>query len=118
MLETLGYGLVSVDAALYALLALQLLRSGQGRGQGKTIGAAEAFALLGAEIRRSVPDMPPGFTWEEAIWKARKLDVDVDWPSVDRAVQSYEGYRYGGKEEPATGYEEIRRLAKELRHVR
>ncbi|MDG7007000.1 MAG: hypothetical protein JRN06_02005 [Nitrososphaerota archaeon] len=118
MLDTLGYGLVSIDVALYALLALQLLRSGQGRGLGETIGAEEAFALLGAEIRRSVPNVPPGFTWEEAIGEARKLEIDVDWPSVDKAVQRYECYRYGGEEEPVTGYEEIHRLARELRRAR
>jgi len=118
MVDTLEYALVSADVVLYALLALQLLRPWRGRGQGASPGAAEAFALLGAEIRRSVPSIPPGFTWEEAVVEARKLKVDVDWPSVDKAVRSYEGYRYGEKGEPVSGYEEILRLARELRRSR
>ena len=117
MPDILDYGLVAVDAALYALLIVQL-KSGQEGRRGNPMGVVEAFALLGAEIRRSMPSMPPGFTWEEAIVEARKLEVDVDWPRVDEAVRSYEGYRYGGKEAPVAGYEEIRRLARELRHAR
>jgi len=37
---------------------------------------------------------------------------------VDKAVRSYEGYRYGEKGEPVSGYEEILRLARELRRSR
>jgi hypothetical protein len=118
MADTLEWVMVTADVAIYAFLALQLLGSGPKGGEGGSLGAAEAFALLGAEIRRSVPSLPPGFTWEEAIAEARKLKVKVDWPSVDKAVRSYEGYRYGGKGEVVSGYEEIRRLARELRHSR
>jgi hypothetical protein len=118
MVDALEYVLVSADVALYALLALQLLSSWRGGGRSGSLGATEAFALLGAEIRRSVPGIPPGFTWEEAIVEARKLEVRVDWASVDREVRSYEGYRYGGKGELASGYEEILRLARELRRSR
>lgn len=117
MLDTLEYVFASADAALYLVLAAQLLRSRRVRIR-RDLGAAGAFALFGEEIRRAVPHMQLGFTWEEAIGEARKLNVDVDWPSVDRAVQSYEGYRYGGMEEPVTGYEEIGRLARELRRTR
>lgn len=116
MPDILLYLLVSADAAVYALLALQL-RSGRGRVKGRPPGAAEAFAQLGEEIRRAVPTIPRGFTWKEAVDEARRLKVNVDWPRVDQAVRSYEGYRYGGKE-PATGYEEIGRLARELRRAR
>lgn len=110
--------MAAADVSLYALLAVQLLKPGRAAAFGGSLGGAEAFALLESEIRRCLPGIPSGFTWEEAVGEARKLRVDVDWPGVDREVQRYEGFRYGGKEEPAEGYEEIMKLAKELRRAR
>jgi len=112
-----AYLFVGANIALYALLALQLVRSRlQAPTRAETIG--EAFALFGVEIRRSVPSIPPGFTWEEAVAQARKLSLAVDWPKLDEAVRTYEGYRYGGAGEPRAGYEEVSRLARELRRTR
>lgn len=118
MLDALGYLLVSSNVGLYALLAAQLLGSGRAGAPGRATGVAEAFALLGTEIRRTVPGIPSGFTWEEGVEGARRLKIKVDWPRVEEAVRRYEEYRYGGKEEPVGGYEEIGRLARELRRAR
>ena len=116
MVDPLEYALAAVDVAVYAVLALQL-RSAR-RPPAGPLSLADAFRMLGAQVRTSIPDVPPGFTWGEAMARARKLGLDVDWPKVERAVQTYEGYRYGGKEEPKQGTDEIRALVEELRRAR
>lgn len=115
MYDQLYYLLAALDVALFSLLAVQIFR----RRGGPVIAASvtEAFALLGAEIKRAVPDIHPGFTWEEAVAQLRSMRLRVDWFKVDRAVQSYEEYRYGGAEEPRVGYEEIHELVRELKRT-
>lgn len=113
MYDQLYYLLAAVDVALFSLLAVQIFRRKGGPATAASV--TEAFALLGAEIRRAVPDIHPGFTWEEAVAQLRGMRMRVDWFKVDRAVRSYEEYRYGGAEEPRGGYDEIRELVRELK---
>lgn len=117
MIDLLGDLLAAVDAVVYGVLVLQLL-GWRASELAITPTATEVFALFGAEIRRAVPSIPPGFTWEEAVEEATRLRLDVDWPKVREAVASYEGYRYGGRDEPRGGYDEIRVLVRELRRGR
>jgi hypothetical protein len=116
MPDPLEYALLSADAAIYALLAFQLLASRRNRALPD--GMSGAFAALAAEIKRSMPTVPPGFTWGEALGAIRKLRLDLDWSAVEEGVRQYELYRYGGREEPKTGYSEIARLARALRRGR
>jgi hypothetical protein len=109
--------LATAVAAIYAVLALQVARP-RIRGSVGPESVGDAFALLAAEIRRSVPSIPPGFTWKEAIMEARRMGPAVDWHRVDEAVRAYEGYRYGWDVEPKGGFEEIGRLARELRRAK
>lgn len=108
------YLLAALDAALYAVLVIQLLRS-RARSRAGPGSMADAFSLLGTEVGRAIPAISPGFTWHEAVAESKKLDLDVDWLKVERALDAYEGFRYGGGDDPGSGYEEIGRFALELR---
>jgi hypothetical protein len=100
-------GLWGANAGLYALLLVNVFR---GRRQ-KAVAAnlAEAFRTLEAALKHGVPDLPAGFTWEEAM--ARLNVKEVDSKAIGEALKSYEAYRYGGLPLPDSDYKEIVRVA-------
>ena len=110
------YALAAANFGVYALLAFRLMKAA-GKGRTHPGSAGEAFAQLGAEVRRTFPGISPGFTWREAIAESRKTGLAMDWPRLELEVDDYEGQRYGGKPESGSGYEEVGRLAKELRRI-
>jgi hypothetical protein len=84
--------LALLDVAVYATAVVGvvvLLRRGQPPG-------APSFRALGEVLRARFPDLPPGFTLREGLAKAREAVPDLDWDGIDRALVTYEGYRYGG----------------------
>ena len=74
-----------------------------------------AFLDLDHSITRFVPDLPTGFTWGEAMERLKTAGVNVDWPKMDSSLERYEAYRYGGKELPQGGEEEVIRLSMKIR---
>lgn len=101
--------LVAVDGLLYsALLAGVLLRRSTPVPVVDDVPAA--FGLLEKALKQSTA-MRPGFTWGEAIARARSLGLDVDWAKVAKSLDSYEVYRYGGGERPRGDNREVVRLA-------
>ncbi len=55
-----------------------------------------SFRALGEVLRARFPDLPPGFTLREGLAKAREAAPGLDWDGIDKALITYEGYRYGG----------------------
>ncbi len=107
-------GLGVVNIALYSAAAYQLLR-GRGPPMTRTSGT-EAFVDFEEALRAADPSFPRGFTWREALSRAKALGVLVDWAGVERDVSAYEAYRYGGLA-PKSEYGGVESLAKELRRV-
>ena len=74
-----------------------------------------AFQNLDVSIAKFVPDMPPGFTWGEAVERLKSAGVDVDWPKLETSLASYEAFRYGGGQMPKGGEDEVVRLSMKIR---
>jgi hypothetical protein len=74
-----------------------------------------AFRDLDRSIGKFVPDIPPGYTWEEAVARLKGAGVKVDWPKMESSLADYEAYRYGGREMPKGGEEEVVRLSMKIR---
>ena len=110
--QTLLYGLLFANAALYALLILGIFKR---RASGlEVFSVAEAFLLLEAALKEKFPDMPVGFTWREAMGRIRGINPKLDWKSLEYVLRGYEAYRYGGLELSYTDPGEVLRLASVL----
>jgi hypothetical protein len=107
------YGLVAANGALYLLLALRLLRQRRRFGPPPS-SLSGAFASLTRPLQEAIPELPSGYTWREAVVKMRQMHLEVDWKSVERALDGYEMARYGGHPEPSVEYSEVVRLGRIL----
>jgi hypothetical protein len=58
------------------------------------------FRELGDVLRGRFPELPEGFTLREGLARARQVAPLLDWGEIYRALDDYEGYRYGGFPEP------------------
>jgi hypothetical protein len=74
-----------------------------------------AFQDLDRSIGRFVPDIPPGYTWGEAMDRLKGAGVDVDWPRMESSLAGYEAFRYGGREMPKGTAEEAIVLSTQIR---
>ena len=74
-----------------------------------------AFQDLDRSIAKFVPDMPAGFTWGEAVERLKGAGVKVDWPKMESSLAEYEAFRYGGREMPKGGEDEVVRLSMKIR---
>jgi hypothetical protein len=74
-----------------------------------------AFNVLGRSIEKYVEDMPAGFTWGEAFERFKDTGMKADWEKMERSLEEYEGFRYGGMKQPIEGKDEVVRLALRLR---
>ena len=104
-------------AIAYASLAIGLI---QWRGQRlpPPADSAAAFRLLETNLKRAFPDIKEGFTWREAISRARNLSADLEWDKIEQDVNVYEAYRYGDGPAPPAPGNEFLRLVKALRRAR
>ncbi len=110
--QTLLFGLLFANAALYALLILGMFKR---RGSGLEVSnVAEAFLLLEAALKKKFPDIPVGFTWREAMGRIRGMNPQLDWESLESVLKGYEAYRYGGFELSYANPGEVLRLASVL----
>lgn len=110
---TEAYLLTAADAVLFLLAGLQLLGQRRRRLRPRTL--PEAFLGLGESLKFAFPDLPVGFTWREGLARARNSAAGVKWQSVERALDAYEGYRYGRKAAESQDYSEVAKLANVLR---
>jgi hypothetical protein len=105
---------VVLDCAIFALLggAIFALR----RIRPPVVWDVQgAYHDLERSITKFVPDMPPGFTWGEAVERLRGAGVDIDWPKMESSLADYEAFRYGGREMPKGGGGEVVRLSMKIR---
>jgi hypothetical protein len=74
-----------------------------------------AFQVLDRSIQRFVPDMPPGYTWGEAVERLKGSGVKIDWGKMESSLAEYEAFRYGGRTMPKDGEDEVVRLSMKIR---
>ncbi len=109
--------LVALDAAAYVALAVGILSARRVPAR-RELSLAAAFGVLEGSLVQSFPDLSSGFTWREGLARARKLRLDVNWGRVEDELNRYEGFRYGGSDQPGPGAYEVTRLAALLRRGR
>jgi len=109
--------LAGANAALYLLLAYQLIRAR--RPQTSHAGnLREAFGVLDEEVKKGLPSLPPGHTWRDVAAEAKRKDMQVDWASFGKSMDAYEELRYGDSERGDTDYREVLKLARELKRLK
>ena len=99
-----------MNIALYIPLVLSALR--RRRHKVNASNLADAFSGLELALKEAVPDLPAGFTWEEAIARIKSTGVKTD--GMDNALKGYEEYRYGGSPLPDMDFREVVRVANML----
>lgn len=111
--STLLYALVAFDIVLYAALVISYAAT---RKQPllRITNLREAFGFLEKRLKRAFPDLRDGFTWNEVITRVRPMYDNVDWVEVDKVLQKYESYRYGGVDPGDVQVDSIVRLAMTL----
>jgi len=78
----------------------------------KASNLSDAFSGLELALKDAVPDLPVGFTWEEAVARLRSSGVQTK--GMEEALKSYEEYRYGGLPLPDLDFREVVKVAKML----
>jgi hypothetical protein len=102
--------LLAANVALYASLVFAVLRFRRLRIEASDLG--EAFNGLELALKQALPDLPSGFTWEEAMARLRSSGVQTE--GMEDALRGYEEYRYGGGPLPALDYRGVLRVANAL----
>lgn len=102
--------LLAVNVVLYASLGVAAL--GQRRRKVEPSNLKEAFNGLELALKEAVPDLPSGFTWEEALARLRSSGVKTQ--AMEGALASYEAYRYGGAPLADLDYREVVNVANML----
>jgi hypothetical protein len=102
--------LLVVNIALYIPLLLAVVRRRRRRVSASNL--ADAFNGLELALKEAVPDLPAGFTWEEAV--ARLKTTGVQTKGMEEALKSYEEYRYGGEPLPDVDPREVVKVANML----
>jgi len=78
--------LLALNVVLYVPLVLSALRRRKHKINASNL--ADAFSGLELALKEAVPDLPAGFTWEEAIARLRSSGVRTD--GMDYALKGYE----------------------------
>ncbi len=102
--------LVALNVVLYALLAFGALKPRARSAEPSNL--SEAFRGLELALKQAVPDLPSGFTWEEAVARLRSSGVQTE--GMEGALKSYEAYRSGGVPLPDTDYHDVVDVARTL----
>ncbi len=113
--QTILLALVFVNAMTYTFFFIGLKRNWASRViRATTID--EAFHELETSLRRAFPDLYEGFTWGEAISRAKTVGASkIDWSELDRELRKYEAHRFGGQQIAKFNVREILKLAAYLR---
>jgi len=108
--ELVLVALLALNVLLYIPLVLSAVR--RRRQKVNASNLADAFSGLELALKEAVPDLPAGFTWEEAVARLRSSGVQTT--GMEDALRSYEGYRYGGLPLPDLDFKEVVKLANSL----
>ena len=104
------YSLGVLNIVLYVMLIIGYIKSRK-PSIPEVSNINEAFEILENSFRKSFSDLPNGFTWAEAISRAKALELKVNWKEVDNMVKKYEAYRYGDIDPGRVNPREILKLA-------
>jgi hypothetical protein len=107
--------LILVNVAVYASIGVGVIH---GRRRQKIIrpaGADTAFNQLESALNKRFPDLPQGFTMREGLSRAKSLEPDLSWDRIQRSLEGYEAYRYGGDQAPSGEQPELAKLIRKLR---
>lgn len=110
-LSPLGLGVVA-DAAIYAALAVGLLRLRMLR----IVDPSNPSAVYG-KLERALSAVYPDAkadTLRELLERAKRTFPEQDWEALQREFEEYEAYRYGGRPKPKSA-EATLRFAKSVR---
>jgi hypothetical protein len=107
------YLLIALNILVYVVLAIGIVRNRRDRLP-KNPTVEDAFKYLELSLGRAFPDLPPGFTWKEAISKLKMLNLELDWVEIENTFKKYEDYRYGGIQYKDANVVAIMRLASRL----
>jgi hypothetical protein len=100
-------GLVGLNIALYAPLVFAAVQRRRRRVAATNL--VEAFNGLELALKNAVPDLPAGFTWEEAVDRLKASGV---WTvEMEDALKGYEAYRYGGAPLPDIDFRAVVEVA-------
>ena len=99
--------MLGTNAAVYSLLYFNIRTS---RKRITASSLPEAFHALEKAIRESVPDLPAGFTWGEALNRLR-TSGKLDLGDVENALRVYEAHRYGGLPLGSADYRTVLKVA-------
>jgi hypothetical protein len=113
--DTLVLALAAVNFVLFGLAGYQLVARRPPPTGEEEVELSQAFKELDKAVRSKFPRTPPGLTWRETIAMTESLKVDVDWSKVGRALDSYEGLRYGGRKDDHQDASEVVALARRLK---
>jgi hypothetical protein len=102
--------LLALNIVLYVPLVLPYVQ--RRRRMVHAANLVDAFNGLEKALKHAVPDLPPGFTWEEAI--ARLKSSGVQTKGMEAALKGYEDYRYGGSPIPNLDFREVVNVANTL----
>lgn len=116
--------MVSSQLVLAALLGLNVVlyiplfwtALGRRRRRVKASNLADAFSGLELALKDAVPDLPAGFTWEQAVVRLRSSGVQTQ--GMEDALRGYEEYRYGGVPMPDVDFHEVVKVANMLGGIR
>lgn len=109
---------ILLNAAAYAALAAGILTWRRQRVLPKPGSPEEAFAMLERALRHAFPDLKEGLTWREQLSRAKSLDAELGWGSIEKDLDAYETYRYGKGSPPEMVGPEFLKLVRFLRGVR
>lgn len=102
--------LLAVNVVLYIPLIFAAM--GRRRHRVNASNLPDAFKGLELALKEAVPDLPAGFTWEEAV--ARLNSSGVQTKGMEDALKGYEEYRYGGVPLPDLDFREVVKVANTL----
>lgn len=102
--------LVALNVVLFVPLVLALLHRRTRKVNARNLD--EAFKGLEVALKQAVPDLPPGFTWGDALVRLKSAGVHTD--GMESALMGYEGYRYGETPLPNLDFHEVVMVANML----
>lgn len=108
--ELVVAGLLGLNVALYVPLVVAAVRRRRQRVNASNL--VDAFKGLELSLQEAIPDLPAGFTWEEAMARLKSSGVPTE--GMDGVLRGYEEYRYGGVPLPDIDFREVVRLANRL----
>lgn len=74
-----------------------------------------AFAALEESLGRYAPGIPVGYSWGEAFKWLKDRGVKADWKEMEKRLEEYEGFRYGGRPLPEGGKDDVLALCARVR---